>query len=326
MKVAIVIFDGVQALDVAGPLDVFAEANTLLTEQQQYEVTLVGPRAGTVTCSNGMGLSVPHRYSDLDTQWDLLLIAGGPQLPDVQPSNHFLTWLQNQAQDAARFGSICNGAFVLAHAGLLDGRDVTTHWADAGRLADEFPQARLQPDKIFVRDGRLITSAGVTAGIDLCLSLVAEDWGHELAVRVAKRLVVYIQREGGQSQYSPYMGTGRDEDPIIGKVHRYVTEHLTDALSIEQLADAVGVSRRTFSRVFAKYAKVTPSAFVEQVRVDSARKLLEDSDAPLKTVAYQCGFHSATHMRTTFSRRLEVTPKQYRQRFRGDAGAQVRVR
>lgn len=325
MKVAIVVFDGVQALDVAGPLDVFAEANTLLTGRQQYEVTLVGPRAGTVTCSNGMGLAVPHRYADLDTQWDLLLIAGGPQLPDVQPSNDFLTWLQNQARDATRFGSICNGAFVLARAGLLDGREVTTHWADAGRLADEFPQARLQPDKIFVRDGRLITSAGVTAGIDLCLSLVAEDWGHALAVRVAKRLVVYIQREGGQSQYSPYMGTGRDEDPIIGKVHRYVTGHITDALSIEQLADAVGVSRRTFSRVFAKYAKVTPSAFVEQVRVDSARKLLEDSDAPLKTVAYQCGFRSATHMRTTFSRRLAVTPKQYRQRFRGDVETQVPV-
>jgi transcriptional regulator GlxA family with amidase domain len=323
MKVAIVIFDGVQALDVAGPLDVFAEANTILTGQQKYEVTLLGPRAGTVTCSNGMGLSVPYSYADLDTQWDLLLIAGGPQLPDVQPSNDFLTWLQNQARDATRFGSVCNGAFVLAHAGLLDGKEVTTHWADAGRLAHEFPQARLQPDKIFVRDGRLITSAGVTAGIDLCLALVAEDWGHELAVRVAKRLVVYIQREGGQSQYSPYMGTGRDEDPIIGKVHRYVTEHITDALSIEQLADAVGVSRRTFSRVFAKCAKVTPSAFVEQVRVDSARKLLEDSDAPLKTVAYKCGFSSATHMRTTFSRRIEVTPKQYRQRFRGDAGTQV---
>jgi transcriptional regulator GlxA family with amidase domain len=323
MKVAIVIFDGVQALDVAGPLDVFAEANTILTAEQKYEVTLVGPKAGPVTCSNGMGLSVPYSYADLDTQWDLLLIAGGPQLPDVQLSDDFLTWLRNQARDAARFGSICNGAFVLAHAGLLDGKEVTTHWADAGRLADEFPQARLQPDKIFVRDGRLITSAGVTAGIDLCLSLVAEDWGHEVAVRVAKRLVVYIQREGGQSQYSPYMGTGRDEDPIIGKVHRYVTEHITDALSIDQLADAVGVSRRTFSRVFAKYAKVTPSAFVEQVRVDSARKLLEDSDAPLKTVAYKCGFRSATHMRTTFSRRLEVTPKQYRQRFRGDAGTQV---
>jgi len=322
MKVAMVIFDGVQALDVAGPLDVFAEANTLLSEPQKYKVSLVGLQAGIVTCSNGIQLAVPFGYADLDTQWDLLLVAGGPQLPDAKPSSDFLSWLQNQARDAARFGSVCNGAFVLAHAGLLDGREVTTHWADAGRLAHEFPQACVQPDKIFVRDGRLFTSAGVTAGIDLCLSLVAEDWGQELAVHVAKRLVVYIQREGGQSQYSPYMGTGRDEDPIIGKVHQYVTEHISDTLSIEQLAGAVAVSRRTFSRLFTKYAKVTPSAFVEQVRVDTARKLLESTDAPLKTVAFKCGFRSATHMRTTFSRRIEVTPKQYRQRFRGEVGKQ----
>jgi len=322
MKVGIVIFDCVQALDVAGPLDVFAEANTFLPEHQKYQVSLVGQRAGTVSCSNGMQLSVPYSYADFDTPFDLLLIAGGPQLPDAQPRRELLRWLQDQARGAARFGSVCNGAFVLAHAGLLDGKEVTTHWADAGRLADEFPRAAVQPDRIFIRDGRLFTSAGVTAGIDLCLSLVAEDWGHELAVRVAKRLVVYIQREGGQSQYSPYLGVRKDQDPIVGKVLRYVTEHITDTLSIEQLASAVSVSRRTFSRLFAKYAKVTPSAFVEQVRVDTARRLLEETDAPLKTVAFKCGFHSATHMRTTFSRRLNVTPKQYRQRFRGAAGKQ----
>jgi transcriptional regulator GlxA family with amidase domain len=320
MKVAIVVFDDVQALDVAGPLDVFAEANTFLPEHQKYEVVLIGNEAGTVTCSNGMQLTVPHGYMDFDTPFDLLLVAGGPRLPNVQPRPGFLKWLQNQAGGASRFGSVCNGAFVLAHAGLLDGKEVTTHWADASRLADEFPQALVQPDRIFIRDGRLFTSAGVTAGIDLCLSLVAEDWGHELAVRVAKRLVVYIQREGGQSQYSPYVGVRKDQDPIVGKVLRYVTEHITDALSIEQLASAVSVSRRTFSRLFAKYAKVTPSAFVEQVRVDTARKLLEETDAPLKTVAFNCGFHSATHMRATFFRRLNVTPRQYRQRFRGAAG------
>ena len=322
MKVAIVIFDGVQALDVAGPMDVFAEANTFLPEHQRYEVVLVGDRAGTVTCSNGMQLTAPYGYADFDTPFDLLLVAGGPQLADAQPRSELLKWLQDQARGATRFGSVCTGAFTLAHAGLLDGKQVTTHWADAGRLADEFPLARVQPDRIFIRDGRLFTSAGVTAGIDLCLSLVAEDWGHELAVRVAKRLVVYIQREGGQSQYSPYIGIRKEQDPIVGKVLRYVTEHITDALSIEQLANAVSVSRRTFSRLFAKYAKVTPSAFVEQVRVDSARKLLEETDAPLKTVAFKCGFHNATHMRTTFSRRLNVTPKQYRLRFRGAARQQ----
>jgi transcriptional regulator GlxA family with amidase domain len=325
MKVGIVIFDGVQALDVAGPLDVFAEANTFLPEHQRYQVALIGNQAGAISCSNGMQLLLPHGYADFDTPFDLLLVAGGPQLPNARPSTQFLTWLRKQARGAGRFGSVCNGAFLLAHAGLLDGKEVTTHWADASRLADEFPEACVQPDRIFIRDGRLFTSAGVTAGIDLCLSLVAEDWGHELAVRVAKRLVVYIQREGGQSQYSPFLGVRKEEDPIVGKVLQYVTEHITETLSMEQLANAVSISRRTFSRLFAKYAKVTPSAFVEQVRVDAARRLLEGTDAPLKTVAFNCGFHNATHMRTIFSRRLNVTPKQYRQRFRGAAGRQLPV-
>lgn len=170
MKVAIVVFDGAQALDVAGPLDVFAEANAFLPAHQRYEVSIVGREAGTVTCSNGMQLAVAHGFADRDIQWDLLLIAGGPQLPDTRPSGDFLSWLKNQASGASRFGSVCNGAFVLAHAGLLDGKAVTTHWADAGRLSNEFPNANVQPDRIFVRDGRLFTSAGVTAGIDLCLS------------------------------------------------------------------------------------------------------------------------------------------------------------
>ncbi|RDU95817.1 GlxA family transcriptional regulator [Trinickia dinghuensis] len=321
MKVGIVIFDGVQALDVAGPLDVFAEANIYLPKHQRYEVSLVGSQAGPVTCSNGMQLTARFGYCELDFQFDLILVAGGPQLPDSQPPSGLLDWLRRQAQGAARFGSVCNGTFMLGHAGLIDHKEVTTHWAVAERLAGEFPLARVQPDRIFIRDGSLFTSAGVTAGIDLCLSFVSEDWGHEMAVRVAKQLVVYIQREGGQSQYSPFVSASKENDPIVGKVHRYVTDHITDALSIEELASAVSVSRRTFSRLFSMHAKVTPSVFVEQIRVDTARKLLEGSDAPLKTVAFNCGFRSATHMRMTFSRRLDVTPAQYRQRFRGVAEA-----
>ena len=320
MKVAIVIFDGVQALDVAGPLDVFVEANTLLCEHQKYEVFLVAPRAGTVTCSNGMQLFVPFGFADHTMRFDLLLVAGGTQSRGTQPSGDCLTWLKKRARDATRFGSVCNGPCVLEQTGLLDRKEVTTHWADAHRLANGIPQAYVRPEQISTRDSHLFTSTAVTTGIDLCLSLVAEDWGHELAARVAERLV-YIHQGGGQPQYSPYTGAGKEDDPIIGKVRRYVTEHITDALSIEELASTVSVSRRTFSRLFAKYAKVTPSAFVEQVRVDTARKLLEDTDSPLKTVAFKCGFHSATHMRTTFSRRLKVTPKQYRQRFRRKNGS-----
>ncbi|GGC57956.1 GlxA family transcriptional regulator [Undibacterium terreum] len=316
MKIAIIVFDGVQALDIAGPLDVFKEANGFLPKHKQYGITMVGVRPDSVTCSNGMEIKVPVDYLNYHEDCDLLLVAGGPRAPEMQPDPDFLVWLKNKTHAAKRFGSVCNGVFLLAHAGVLDGREITTHWSDVKRLSAQFPLAKVRPDKIYVRDGGLFTCAGVTAGIDLCLALVAEDFGQELAVKVAKRLIVYIRRDGGQSQYSPYLAVGPEEDSIVGKVMRYVTDHLADTLSIEQLADAVAVSRRTFSRIFAKHAKVTPSVFVEQVRIDFARKLLEETDVPLKTVAFRCGFHSATHMRMIFSRRLDTTPKQYRQRFR----------
>lgn len=320
MKLALVVFDGVQSLDVAGPMDVFAEANNLLPPHLHYDISLVGTHPGSVRCSNGMELLVTTDYLNYEDQPDLLLVSGGPRLPEARPGKGFLSWLAEKAQNASRFGSVCNGAFLLGHAGLLDGKEVTTHWNDTKRLAEQFPRARVRPDKIFVRDERLFTSAGVTAGIDLCLALVAEDWGHDMALHIAKRLIVYIRREGGQSQYSPYLAVGPEEETIVAKVLRYVTDHISEALSIEQLADAVGVSRRTFSRVFAKHADVTASVFVEQVRVDFARKLLEETDVPLKTVAFRCGFHSATHMRMIFARRLDTTPRQYRSDFRGHQG------
>jgi transcriptional regulator GlxA family with amidase domain len=316
MKLAIVVFDGVLALDVAGPMDVFAEANNFLPPDQQYEITLVGMRSGSVRCSNGMELNVGSDYLHYRDQPDLLLVAGGPKLPDLLPTRSFLQWLSAKAEGCRRFGSVCNGAFILGHAGLLDGKEVTAHWHDVDRLADQFPGAYVQPDKIFVRDGALFTSAGVTAGVDLCLALVTEDWGHEMALRIAKRLIVYIRREGGQSQYSPYLAAGPKEETIVARVLRYVTDHISEQFSIEQLADAVAVSRRTFSRIFAKKANMTPSAFVEQMRVDFSRKLLEETDLPLKTVAFRCGFHSGNHMREIFIRRLDISPREYRQRFR----------
>jgi transcriptional regulator GlxA family with amidase domain len=316
MKLALVVFDGVQALDVAGPLDVFAEANAFLAEDQRYDVSLVGVRPGSVRCSNGMEISVPYHYQNYPGHCDLLLVAGGPRMPDTPPEQGFLEWLRTQADGARRFGSVCNGAFILGHAGLLDGREVTAHWNHVQRFEDLFPLTCIRHDKIFVRDGDLFTCAGVSAGIDLCLSLVAEDWGNELAVTIAKRLILYIHREGGQSQSSPFLALRPEEDSIVTTVMRYVTDHISETISMEQLADAVSVSRRTFSRVFSRYANVTPAVFVEQVRVDHARKMLEDTDVPLKTIAFNCGFHNSTQMRMIFSRRLNTTPKAYRSHFR----------
>ena len=316
MKLTMVVLDGVQALDVAGPLDVFAEANRFLPRQDHYEITLVGGRADGVMCSSGMEFKVHHDYLNYAVDGELLLVAGGPRYPEYQPQPAFVQWLHQRAYGARRVGAVCNGVFLLGHAGLLAGREITTHWDHAQRLSDQFPGAHVRPDKIFVRDGNLYTCGGVTASIDLCLALIAEDWGHELAMKVAKQLIVYIRRDGGQSQYSPYLAVGPDEDSLVARVLRYVTDHISDDLGIEQIADAVGVSRRTFARAFAKHAQVTPSVFVDQVRIDFARKLLEETDVPLKTVAFRCGFDNATRMRMIFSRQLQVTPKQYRERFR----------
>ena len=321
-KVAIVVFEDVQALDVAGPMDVFAEANKFLADDQHYEVALVGMQAGSLRCANGLRIHVDVGYRDYDDQPDLVLVAGGPRLPQFQPEPGILQWMREKADGSRRYGSVCNGAFPLGHAGLLNGKEVTAHWNDVDGLVAQFPRARVRPDKIFVRDGRLFTSAGVAAGIDLCLALVAEDWGHELALRIAKKLIVYIRREGGQSQYSPYLAAGPKEETIVAKVLRHVTEHIGEQLSIEQLADAVSVSRRTFSRIFAKSANMTPSAFVEQVRIDYSRKLLEETDLPLKTVAFRCGFHNSNQMRFIYSRRLDTTPREYRERFRRQSFAE----
>jgi transcriptional regulator GlxA family with amidase domain len=315
-RVALIVFEDVQALDVAAPMDVFAEANKFLRDEQRYDVALVGMRAGPLRCANGMDINVAFGYADYVGQPDLILVAGGPRLPDFHPEPGILDWMRDKAEGARRFGSVCNGAFPLGHAGLLDGRDVTAHWNDVDRLTAQFPRARVRPDKIFVRDGRLFTSAGVAAGIDLCLALVAEDWGHDLALRIAKKLIVYIRREGGQSQYSPYLAVGPKEETLVAKALRYVTDHIAEQLSMEQLADALSVSRRTFSRTFAKGANMTPSAFVEQVRIDHSRKLLEETDLPLKTVAFRCGFRNSNQMRFIYERRLDTTPRAYRERFR----------
>jgi len=320
MKLTLVVLDGVQALDVAGPLDVFAEANRFLPKKDHYMMTLVGGRPDSVTCSSGIEFKVHCDFLHFDGESDLLLVAGGPHFPAYKPEPVFMNWLERQAQGARRYGAVCNGVFLLAHAGLVAGREITTHWDHAERLATQFPDANVRPDKIFVRDGKVFTCGGVTAGIDLCLALIAEDFGHELAMKVAKRLIVYIRRDGGQSQYSPYLAVGPDEDSLVARVLKYVSDHISDALTIEDIADAVGVSRRTFSRAFAKHAHVTPSVFVDQVRIDFARKLLEETDVPLKTVAFRCGFSNATQMRMIFSRQLGTTPKLYRASFRpGDA-------
>jgi transcriptional regulator GlxA family with amidase domain len=315
-SVAIVLFPHVQSLDVAGPLDVFAEANRFVAEGDGYRIITIGAAPYPIIASNGMPLGAECDLTDAPRQFDILLVPGGPLLPEGHEMPHITAWLNEATPLAGRYGSICTGAFILGHAGLLDGKSVATHWSHAQQLADLFAQALVEPDRIYVRDGRLVTSAGVTAGIDMALALVAEDHGPAVALAVAKRLLVVAQRQGGQSQFSPYLTASVDDDSPVAKIQRYVMEHISEPFSVERLAEVVSMSPRSFARVFARDAKVTPAEFVQRARIDAARHLLEGSEMAIKAVAYHCGFGSAARMRLIFSQRLGVTPTQYRDSFR----------
>ena len=313
--IAILIFPGVQALDVSGPMDVFAEANSFLPAEQQYAIEVLGTQEGLLRCSNGLSLAAHRHYAQANDAYDLLLVAGGPGLP-AQPYDAALSaWLARAAGKAGRHGSICNGAFLLGHAGLLDGKKVATHWNDAAALAARFPLAQVDADSIYVHDGKLVSSAGVTAGIDLALSLLADDGGAPLALQVARRLVVYTQRQGGQSQFSPHLTPVVDAASPVAQAQQYVLAHLGEALEVDTLAQLVAMSPRNFARIFVRELGVTPARFIESARLDSARVLLAVSDAPLKTIAWRCGFGTADQLRAVFLRRLGVSARQYRQHF-----------
>ncbi|SIT45118.1 AraC family transcriptional regulator [Paraburkholderia piptadeniae] len=315
-SVAIAIFPGVQALDVAGPVDVFSEANGFIDGNGRYQVTLLAADSKPLRASNGITFIADETFDQKRPDFDLALIAGGPALPESAPDPRLTDWLANVASRCRRYGSICTGAFALGHAGLLDERNVTTHWQHAQQLATQFPKARVDFDRIYLRDDRLVTSAGVTAGIDLALALVAEDHGPQTALKVAKRLVVFSQRQGGQSQFSPYLTAPADETSPVAKVQAHVMAHIRENFTVKQLADVAGMSARHFARIFVQDTGVTPHEFVERARMDAARKLLESSGVALKTIAYDCGFGTADRMRIVFTKRIGATPKQYRERFR----------
>ncbi|WP_206996745.1 GlxA family transcriptional regulator [Trinickia mobilis] len=314
--VAIAIFPGVQALDVAGPMDVFAEANRFIAPQDRYEVTVLAATAGALPASNGMSMAAGDTFERAARHFSLALIAGGPALPDAAPEAPLIDWLATVAANCDRYGSVCTGAFALGHAGLLDGRNVTTHWQHAEQLAEQFPRANVDFDSIYLRDERLVTSAGVTAGIDLALALVSEDHGPQVALAVAKRLVVFAQRQGGQSQFSPYLSAPADGTSPVAKVQAHVMQHIGGRFTVQQLAKVAGMSVRNFARVFVQETNITPHEFIERARVDAARKLLESGGTALKAIAYDCGFGSPDRMRIVFTKRIGVTPMQYRERFR----------
>jgi transcriptional regulator GlxA family with amidase domain len=318
-EVAVLIHDGVQALDVAGPLDVFTAANGFLPEDDHYRCQLLARERAPVSCSNGMQMTADLSFAEACRPFHTVLVAGGPGLPESDADEAMSDWLRTWGVRAERYGSICNGTFALGHAGLLDGRTVTTHWLSSAQLASRFPSARVEHDRIYARDDRLVTSAGVTAGIDLTLALVGEDHGPAISLACAKGLVVVAQRQGGQSQFSPLLLPPSDATTPLGKVQAHIMEHMREAFPVERLAEIGGVSARSIARLFVRDLGMTPHEFVEGIRLDHARNLLEATELALKAVAFDCGFASPDQMRSAFQRRLGVSPVRYRENFRAAA-------
>jgi transcriptional regulator GlxA family with amidase domain len=314
--VAIIVYEGFQALDVAGPMDVFSEANTFVGSEDRYEMVLVAAHRNPLRASNGLRMVPDLTLEEAAGGFDIILVAGAPTPPKAEPEPCMVQWVKDLPWRSSVYGSICTGAFILGYAGLLDDRRVTTHWQDAQALAAKFPRAKVVPDLIYVRDGRLITAAGATAGIDLGLALVGQRHGAEMALKVAKRLVVVAQRQGGQSQFSPYLTAPADTGAPIARIQDYVMANIGGRHTLESLADVIGMSPRNLARHFVQATGITPHEFIERARVDAARMMLEGSGRPVKAVAFDCGFGSADRMRIVFSTRLGVTPVQYRASFR----------
>jgi len=312
--VAMALFPDFLLLDMAGPLEVFSIANRYLPPAQHYRILILGTEPGPLRASNGVMVQADLLLEQALDAYDLLLVPGGPgAYNECHPA--LLPWLRAAVLRARRFGSICTVAFVLGYAGLLDGHRVTTHWHYTERLIKAFPKAIVETDRIYLQDGRLITSGGVTAGIDLALSVVAQDHGKQVAVEVAKVLLVVMKRQGGQAQFSPMTSAVAPQETPITRVQNHVLANLEQSFTVESMAALVDMSARHFARLFAKDVQMTPMAFLQGARIDRARHLLETTELPLKTVAFHAGFGSVRHMRFLFSEKLGLTPTQYRQQF-----------
>lgn len=315
MRIAILAFPRFQLLDVAGPADVFTEAARQLGDPLAYQVQVISAAPGLLTSSSGLRLAVDATVATHRGAIDTLLVAGSPDISDMASDTPLQDWLRRQAHTVQRYGSVCTGAFVLAASGLLEGKRVVTHWNAAARLAAEYPGACVEPDAIYVKDGRLFTSAGVTAGMDLALAMVEEDHGRELALRVARGLVMFLKRPGGQSQFSAHLAAQSAEKSGIRVLQDYILASLKDDLSVPALAARAGMSERNFARIFRTETGSTPAEFVEKARIDAARRLAEESDLPAKRLADAVGYANVDGFRRAFGRCLGVSLAEYRRRF-----------
>ncbi|MGW2984786.1 GlxA family transcriptional regulator [Streptomyces goshikiensis] len=319
-RVVIAVFPDVDLLDVTGPAEVFALANRETGGTAGYRVQLAGRTGGAVATSAGVRLVADLSFAEVGGVLDTLLVPGAvdmhPGGPVARIDRDIVEWVKRAAPQARRVASVCAGAHLLAAAGLLDGRTATTHWSTAAQLAADHPAVTVDPDPIFVRSGKVWTGAGISACMDLALALVAEDLGEEVALAVARQLVMYLKRQGGQSQFSVPLSRPPASRRDIDELRMFIADHLDGDLSAAALAGRMCLSERHFARVFRQETGTSPASYVEAARVEAARRLLESTDQALDEVAAGCGFGSVETLHRALRKQIGTSPAAYRRRFR----------
>jgi transcriptional regulator GlxA family with amidase domain len=313
-RIVILAFPGVQPLDVIGPAEVFAGADTL-AGGGAYTVDVIAKDPDPIAVRGGGYSLVPKKTTArFRGPIDTLVVAGGIGVRAAEDDVELIRWIRSAARRSRRVTSVCSGSFLLARAGLLEGKTVTTHWASTEELARCHPELKVDPTPIFVRDGSVWTSAGVTSGMDLSLALVEEDLGREIAVEIARWLVLFLQRPGGQAQFSSHLSAQLAERRPLRELQSWIADNLDADLRVETLAERAAMSPRNFARFFRREIGMTPAAYVEELRVERSRQLLEDSADPIDLISARCGFGTPETMRRAFGRRVGVSPVQYRGR------------
>jgi transcriptional regulator GlxA family with amidase domain len=315
-RVLIVAVPPVRTLDVFGPLEVFGDANRSRSDGPTYEINIIsGGMDRDILTHLGATLRTDRTYGEYRGPVDTLLVAGFDGISKVRYEPKFLSWLKDRCGSSRRFGSICTGALVLAEAGLLDGRRATTHWNWCEELARDYPQVIVDPTPIYVQDGNCYTSAGVTAGIDLALALVEEDLGRSVALKAAQMMVVFLRRPGGQSQFSATLMAQISAKSPLNDLLAWLPDNIRRNLPVKSLARRAAMSPRNFARLFQQEVGRTPARYIEDLRLEAARRQIESTAMNFEEVAVSCGFTSAEILRRAFERRLGVTPRQYRASF-----------
>jgi len=323
-RIGIFVFDGMMALDAVGPADVFGLANILCRQEDStaalpYDVCLVGSRKGAIKTGTGFRITADLSLQDANSAIDTLVIPGAHELRDadaVLAIPDVIAWLRRSARQSRRVASICTGAVILAKLGLLSGRRATTHWAFCQHLRANFPAVHVEPDSIWIKDGKIYTSAGITAGMDLALALVEEDLGRRFALELARLLVMFLKRPGGQSQFSSELISQLASPDRLEDLVEWIREHLDRPLAIEDLAQRSKMSARNFQRVFTRQCGMPPAKFIERLRVERARLIIEDTGLSMAEIARKSGFDSEQRMRRAFKRVLGINPGDHADRVR----------